>query len=71
MIYGFQLAPNMSLISALAFADDIAVVTKSVNHASYFTILVITLLSRTDLNTNPKKNQTINVFAGIMHHYLK
>lgn len=62
--YGYQLSPTVSPVSILAFANDLALISKDLESVSILMDLTIQNLSKIDLNINPQKCSLINIKNG-------
>lgn len=65
-VFGFSLHPDLEKVSVLAFADDIALISK--DEASLQTLINMTVfnLDAIGLKVNPKKCKLINIKNGFL-----
>src|SRR5699024_9205779 len=64
--YGFKLHQDLDSLSMIGFADDLAVISSSMEGATRIVDLVQTLLNQIGLKVNPGKSKTIHIQNGEM-----
>ena len=64
--YGFKLHQDLDSLSMIGFADDLAVISSSMEGATRIVDLVQTLLNQIGLKVNPGKSKAIHIQNGEM-----
>ena len=62
--YGYKITDDLPSLSALAFADDIAIISNNIHNATALTNLAESLFAEIGLNINPNKSKCINLRKG-------